>query len=358
MKKNDTSIEELSKTINKLICKNVERIKEHGLMNGKAGIGLYLYTYAGIRQDKETYSMAHNLLEEIWNEQALYAMPINFSSGQLGIGFLFQFLMEKKIVTIDSKVEEVLKIFDKNLIYQRLQIPASVDFCCNLFTYGIYTIKRYKTYDEYEPEPRKEYFLYKLILREQIIYQIDECERILYGKSAFNNLLVPKWSIKLLNSFLYFTLVAHSYNIFPHKTTTLLNYIAKLSRKIVPFSDIIDIPEIITLVKLIEKASPYLTSDYGINYSLVRNFIEGINEYQLEDLFKILSQAGFNSIIYENPEIFIDTFNLLSEQDITSCERLNKYLKKNKTRNHDLSLNGLSSIGYGLLLYAHHNNTI
>lgn len=328
----EKTIDKLLDLIYKKIDKGLPQIESKGLIDGKAGIALFLYAYAEKKQSKRMHKKADKLIDDIWDVILLTQTSSNFASGQAGVGWFSEWLREKELLDIDTEVENLLMSFDTRQFQLNSQTPAQVELQSSLFSSGLYFFKRYAHYQKQKNNDKKSLH-YKHALNEQIIYLTDECERILHENTAFNNAFNPKLTLRLLNSIFYFLVCAHEYKIFPYKTISLIAHCIKLSKKLIASSNISDI---ITLNKLLDR------TEYG------GKNIAGYSNIKSEDPFIILSQSGLYSLLYQNHAIFNEALHCLLKQN---PDFMKQFVQKLKEDNVSLSFDGLAAIGYGMLFY-------
>ncbi len=345
---------DLLKIIHGIITNQLQLTESNGLVNGQSGVALFMYKYSQYKNDQEMLDIAHSIINNyVWGPSLASLNSTNFTYGKTGFSWLFQHLIDINIITSNTQIENVLIELDRSIIYHRLQTPLLVDIKSDLFSHGLALIKRYKGFDHYNNESEEgegqNLYLYKLTLREQIIYLIDECERLLYDKTAFNNILKPNWSLRLLNSILFFLIQSHKYNIFPSKTIKLIVYIIEIQKKLLPTCNILELSEIFAFYSLTNSIRSVLPQISKYDNSISPAFTVDTENISSEILIEVLSNAGFYTIIFENKDIFNETLSYLCSQDNSLVKKLCKHLKKNKNNRMNLSLDGLSSIGYGII---------
>ena len=205
-----TQDKELLDIIYRIVTKKGRDVEIKGLVDGKAGIALFLYKYAAFMDDENVSELANILVEELWDSSLGSIISSNFISGKSGFIWFFQELMNMKLVRANEQIDKVLCNFDRSIMQQRLLNPVAIDMQSDLFAWGLSLLKRYKAYETYQDNfDEQDKYLYKLILQEQIIYHVDECERMLHGKTLFNDVLNPRWSLRFLASIYFFLLSAH-----------------------------------------------------------------------------------------------------------------------------------------------------
>lgn len=126
----------------------------------------------------------------------------------------------------------------------------------------------------------------------------------------------------------------------------LIKYTFHLAEKLISGASIADI---ITLQKIFDRIKKVL--DFNLN--IENNFFTQSLCKMSNDLYGDLSQSGFYSLIYDDRSIFNEILSYFLQYNLKYIEKLSNNLKKNKISNIFLSLDGLSSIGYGLFFFKH-----
>lgn len=311
----------------------LQNFSQKNLYDGLSGISIFLYWYFKVMNVSSAEIKASYAIEQCWGRHLL-DMPSNFYWGNSGVIWGLEWLKNNKLIdfeTADSTLNEI----DTCIIRQRIYSPLQIDIENSFFSAGIYLFARYKSYSCYNKEQRTDNtILYELYLREHIIYLIDECNRILTGKSYLQSLFLKGITPELLISILFFIKTTHREFFFPSETTNLIQIILKLVKKPLEIR-CYNIVDVITLQHLLNNKS-----------EIDETVFQSIKGYK--DLFFLLSKAGFNSLLYDDPTIFDNVLEVCIKYHRTFCSTFFSGLKRNSL-DYPLSMNGLSGIGYGLL---------
>lgn len=306
---------------------------DFGLMNGQAGIAMFLYFYSKIMQDKKAEKTADKIIDTLWTYQ-LYEMSPNFYSGTTGIVWAINHLADYEF--LDLNEEQFIRTTIYKVIQQKFETPTQIDLNSSLFSNGLFLLKQIKN-----EESTSEYSV-----KENLIYQVDECERILLG-TAYIQICNPPLSLTLLNSIFYFLIEVHKQKLYPCKTQKLLQLFPSFTDKIYS-SD--SFSEVITFQRL-------LFSLKDINFSMMSKFdMEALNTYiaKLIPKGKIaivseLSKAGIYSLLYDNHQLFNDCFLRLIQHDSSLWQQISQVLEEIKHKG--IAINNLFGLGYGLLFF-------
>ena len=329
MKQNQLILSILDIFYEKIITKIDSITDNYGLLDGKMGIALFLFKYYQLKKPEKVEEEVGVIVEDVWEYVNLNYIPYFFFTGHSGIAWSLLWLGKQKFLEIDDEIVRYLESVDNYLfIQQRNKIPISIDLESGLFTNGIYLLSRCNLPDMQLYE--------KYSLKEKTIYMIDECERLLYRKTSSNNIYLPKLTLKLLNSILYFLIDTNKLKIYPFKTSILLKYSCTKISEVIKHSDIQDI---LTLKCLLSD----INEDIGNIDTIITDLNKYINKHKRHALnaFDVLSESGFYSLVYSNEIIFKDAYSFIEQQN-------NNFLDKiieTKT----LSLKDLLGIGHGLL---------
>lgn len=287
---------------------------------------IIIYTSAELKEDY--------VIEQCWGRHLL-DMPSSFYRGQAGIVWSFEWLKNKNLIDFEI-TDSVLNEIDTLIIRQRIYTPLQIDLENTFFSAGIYLFTRYKSYHLYNKNRGTDNtILYELYLREHIIYLIDECERILTGKAYLQSVLLKEITPQLQTSILFFLKIAYEEKIFPSETNNLIKIISRLAEEL-PENRCKNIVDIITLQHLLNKKS-------DINETIFQEIKDS------RDLFFVLSNAGFNSLLYNDPTIFDNVLASCFKYHESLCNILFLNLNKERLLDYPPSMRGLSGIGYGLL---------
>lgn len=298
-----------------------------GLMNGLGGMALFLYVYSKIKDDADARKMADKMIKKIWSLK-IFKLSNNLYTGISGIGWVFEFLIQNDFLEYNKDIEKILTVIDSRVV--SYASPVQIDPVSGLFSCGLYFLNRSK-HDE---------LLLKYCTKERLIYLTEESERLLFKPTYKVIYDVNKLTLSLFNSVLYYLIQVHKHLIFPYKTEKLLSNFRMLSKINICIGNLSDI---ITYKILIETLKELLPIEFTFNLP-DEKYIKNIS---IDSAIINLSQASFCSLIYNNNEIFSQTFKILNQEYPNLMTELVNY----KWSKFSLSMNGLSAIGYGLLFF-------
>lgn len=108
-----------------ILIRNASFIEPVGLIDGKMGIAIFLYTYARYANKKIYSEYADELMDEIL-QSISSGLPLNTNSGIPGIGIGLDYLARNQFIEIDPK--ETLQDIDSLIRKQEACLPkASLD---------------------------------------------------------------------------------------------------------------------------------------------------------------------------------------------------------------------------------------
>ncbi len=302
---------------------------DKGLLEGKMGIILFLYKYSQIRKSTKAKEEADILVDELWTSLNLYDAPFSFFAGHPGIAWGLFELVRKGFLEIDNELNSYLESVDFSLFKeQKTKTPVIVDIESGLFTTGIYYLSR-------SLNMAGNYYW-----QENAIYLIEDCERILYKKTSYNNIFLPNVSLGLLNSILYFLIKIHKQKIYPSKTCSLIKHTHCQIMKLIKSANIQDI--IVSRCLLLELINSFDICDI-FDFELIKDCMQ-VNSAKPEEFQGILSELGLYSLLYDCISIFEVGCSvcLNSQQDF-------KILIADHLDKKGLSIKVLLGIGLGLL---------
>jgi hypothetical protein len=245
---NDLSLKEridwrLRRIANVLLL-NASFIDNPGLLNGKTGIAIFFYNYFRYSGNKIYEDYAGELIDEIY-EEINTGTPVNFENGLTGIGWGIEYLIKNKFVQADT--DEALVEIDTSIYRNSLYRPFLLDTGNDLFGYGLYYIARLREHGNDDDN------LNTLFKKQHLVYLTDDCERILIQKQ-YLDFNIKSLSIDTINSFSWFLLEMHRWDIFPFKVEKLFHVLPEYFESITENTS--DIPGVAQLNKLIECITP------------------------------------------------------------------------------------------------------
>lgn len=205
----------LNRIANSLIL-NAGFINGIGLLNGKMGISIFFYNYSKYTKNKIYQDIGDELIDDIYSEFTTN-LDMSFSNGLTGIGWGFEYLINKKYLNANS--DEVLQEVDAMIFSDKLHrqylISSTTD---DILGHGLYYIARLKS-----SSIKKESYT-TLMKKEDIIYLIDDCERFFVHNRLVEECM-PFTNISMLNSILYFLINSYNLNFQRPKIASIFNYI-------------------------------------------------------------------------------------------------------------------------------------
>ena len=241
---------------------NASFIDNIGLLNGKMGIAIFFYHYGRYTNNKIFSDYAGELIDEIY-EEINTGTPVDFANGLTGIGWGIEYLVKNKFVQADT--DEALAEIDNAIYKHRINNPILISSGDELFGYGFYHIIRLLGH-EIDDEN-----LDTLIKKHQLIFLIDECERLLIHK-RYLDFNILSLSTQTINSLLWFLLEMHKLKLFPVKTRKLLTYL----------------PEYLAFINN-ENVMP---ADSYVLHNLAQRAFESISEFEIKELFQPLANSN------------------------------------------------------------------
>lgn len=307
----------LQNICNEIIIKS-HLVKGLGLQNGTMGIALFLCLYSEIENDEKVRSKALDILLSFWNTK-LYQLPLNFYTGFSGVGWSFGYLIRKDIMEYNEGIESVLDRIDRRFIGLNSSLPVQID-ASGLFAKGIYALMR----------RREGECLEKYESTENLIYLLYDCER--FFDSEYECLYTfDQMSFPLLNSLVYYITEAEQLAIFPCKVASLMRKIPDALLRIDSERALVDVVTYNVLSENYLESCP--VSD------------ECLSSLSADSVIDNLSKAGFYSLIY-NKNIFGRVLDVLERHNINLERLLSGYSLSSLSP----TMNGLSGLGYGLLV--------
>lgn len=203
----------LQRIVNVLLL-NASFIPNHGLLNGKMGIAIFIYHYARYTKNAIYTCYAGELIDEIY-EEINKNTPIDFADGLTGIGWGIEYLAkngfveadtDKALAEIDATISQVIT----EGVWDNLTLQHLAD--C-----GYYFISRLKEKDSGKILFNKKHNLLLLL---------SECERNFVFKGLEKVVEFP--SHMVINQLFYFILQLHKTGLFRIKTHRLLQLFPSL----------------------------------------------------------------------------------------------------------------------------------
>lgn len=311
------------------IISNADSVNSNGLLEGKMGIILFLYKYGQIRESAKANEKADIIVDELWTTLNLYDAPFSFFKGQPGIAWGLYKLVKKGFLEQDNELNSYLDSVDFSLFKeQKTKTPVIVDIESGLFTTGIYCLSRSLN------------MMGNYYWRENAIYLIEDCERILYKTTSYNNAFLPNLSLGLLNSIMYFLIKTHDQKIYPTKTKTLISYTLSQIMTLINSAGIQDITVSKYLLSELIKSNEFSNA---IDLGIVERSMRGIL-VSSEELPEVLSDLGLYALLYDSMLIFEEGYKICKDRQSNFNILITDDLIKKR-----LSLKTLLGIGLGLL---------
>lgn len=311
------------------IISEIDSVKDIGLLTGKAGVLLFLYKYAQIMKSEPAEDSADTIIDNLWETLPQRVLSNFFYTGHSGIVWALSVLGKEKILDIDDAVNAYIEPIDFYMLReQKTQVPVLIDPESGLFTSGIYLLSRCELPSLGLTE--------NCDWREQAIYLIEDCERILYRKTSYNNLFLPAFTFPLLNSVLYFLVKVHQQRIYPYKTHILIPYTYQLIREVIADAAIQDVMTAYCLLSEIREEFSFPLIDRMANHLS-----------QTENP-AILADSGLYALLYNNKSIFHEVYSCMHQHNPGYVTQLSGKLMKDG----DIPVKTLLGIGYGLLAIA------
>lgn len=336
--------ERLQRIANVLIL-NASFTNNLGLLNGKMGIAIFFYHYALYTQDEQYREFADDLIDEVY-EDIKKNTPIDFANGLTGIGWGVEYLVKNRFVEADT--DEALEEIDTAILKYRLSHPVLIKKEDVVFGQGLYQLIRLQSNNPNSEE------ITTLIKKENLIYLIDECERIIIDKTYLNDKF-NELSISQANSFLYFLLNVLKSGFLTLKTTKI---ILSLLESLIESSLNINLVDRVLLINLLNKLLNLFREKEPVTviHELMKKISKvsmdnnnGKDHEDIAELINVFTQHVWHTLIYLQAS---DTStNELSEKAMDLI-REDKWWEKRivATDIANLSLNnGLAGIGLGIL---------
>lgn len=329
-KKNESGNKMLDIVFQRIIS-NLDIENNIGL-DGKTGMVLFLYNYSRLMNSQKAQDAADSIIDEVWESlNQINHLSKFFFTGHSGIAWAMSILGKTQFLDIGKTVKTYLESVDYYIFReQKSMTPALVDVESGLFTSGIYFLSRC--------ELPSLALAGNCNLRENAIYLVEDSERILYRKTSYNNLFLPKQTLSLLNSLLYFLINVHKQKIYPHKTNMLIKYVYEQIQLSIKHSNVSDI-----------MVSQVLLSTINVEIPFCDMAMIDEHKYRLwekeNNLLEILAESGLNTLIYNNKSIFEEVY-LITVKD--RPKHIN-YLYHELEKNTEISLKTLLKIAHGLL---------
>lgn len=294
-----------NKKLLELICKRLlsetSELKDNGLSEGRMGVILFLYNYAKLINLENIREIADDLIDNAWESIHQNNHSNYFYTGHSGIAWVLSELGRKGYLDMDDIVNSYVESIDFYILReQKTQIPVLIDMESGLFISGIYLLSR-SGFSELN-------LIENYSWRENAIYLIEDCERILYKGTNCNNIFLPKLSLNLLNSILYYLINVHNRKIYPYKTRILIKYIYSLLIEILEQSNIQDIITSKCLLSIINEDIPFH------DMSMIDWYIYQSWE-QDENIWSILAESGLYTLLYNNKSIFEKVYSMALENN-------------------------------------------
>lgn len=281
-----------------------------GLYRGKMGLVLYLAFYSEKMQDEEVREKAGELLANIWEHNPM-TLPHDLLNGYIGIAWGIGNLIDAEILTIDEPIIDFIQRINAYRGMKAAEGPGNINWTDRLFSNALF----------YERVRREEDSLFGYTIDEHIIYLVDESELVLNGRYPY-----MKVDSRLFHSILHFIKAVDRLQIYPTKTEKLLSVMPQLYD---------NTQEETWLDKLI------------CHILLSKEFTQPLPALSNLETLRLLSEAGFFTMLYGEPAIFNRVFDLIQKETPTFLEDIPMDLLSE----YPLAMDGLCGLGVGLLSY-------
>jgi hypothetical protein len=183
----DYQLNQLKITLNSITDElklKIEHISNIGLINGKAGIAIFLFHYSKFVNDAQCHQIALKLLDDII-ENITEDVPIDYNNGLAGFGLTVEYLASESFIKIDT--DEMLEDIDVILNYHLIKNnPPEQQLYKNILQLGGYFVSRFNNpvnypYSHREPKNR--------LLLDDIIKLVKSKDNSYYKPLNFLNFL-------------------------------------------------------------------------------------------------------------------------------------------------------------------------
>lgn len=291
-----------------------------GLLGGKMGVALFLYAYSWLKKSTEVQKEADRTLEDLWNSIHGNDISNGFLTGRPGIAWGLLDLGRKGFLELSDGLKPYMAHTDFYVYKeQKTESPVLIDPESGLFAAGIYHV----AHDSDS--------LGRFYWREEAIYLIEDCERLLCKSTSYQNLFLPEMTLKLLNSMLFFLIEMHRQVVYPCKTTGLIE---EAFLQIRTLAGSAPMQEVIVAKCLLDTMDGFAGSLYH-NQTIERP----------EDIIACLSEAGFYALLYHQKTIIEECFSYCAGHDPQVLNTVYEKLKEER-----IPMKTLLGTGYGLLM--------
>ena len=140
-----------------------------GLKDGQMAFCLFFSLYSELKGNAKAREKALELFSRIDFRTAIARLRVTLLTGRLGLGWGLLTLAGWEVLDKDDALEELLDTVDRTGIYYFQTLPTQLCRHDDLFSIGIYQLKRREAGDS----------LARYCADEKLIGLIDECERLL-----------------------------------------------------------------------------------------------------------------------------------------------------------------------------------
>lgn len=339
-----TKIDDRLQRIANVLMLNASFTDNLGLLNGKMGIAIFFYHYARYTENKSYNNFADDLIDEIYKD-ITKMVPVDFSNGLTGIAWGIEYLVKNKFVEANTDV--ALEEIDNYILKHRLSNECMLRKYDIILGQGISLLARL-SFNATQSNDE----LTLLLKQENLIYLIDEHERIIIEKTFRKNEL-ETLNISVINSMLFFLLEALEFKLLSVKIKLLISSLFTDYIKTIDMGK--DTVNQLLLVQLLEKSIIVLADDTSSTVQIqdyLTTLDTTINDKELKNkswLTEQLATIYWHQMIYnttsnENYRIITDEALPVILDNEWWSERVDN------TGVYNLSLqNGLSAIGLRLL---------
>ena len=282
-----------------------------GLRGGKIGCMLFVALYSECMKNARARNLSTRMLQDIISDKTVQHYTL--ISGKLGAAWALYVLNRKGILEKDEALNAILTSFRMKYAIYYSTAPYQILEDDNLFSSGIYTLAQHPDNDTLE----------RYQVEERLISLVDECERQL-SQEFITHFLQSNWTPSMLHSYIFFLQTCIKKKIFTYKANFLLAQVEDLYKK--------------------QKEIP-LCDELICSFFLQAETMHLPRNKSVEELFTLMGECGFYTLLYEKPQLFHTVLAQACEQHPLFLEAIYKIIAQK-----DCSLTTLCGWGYGLLL--------
>lgn len=289
-----------------------------GLKDGQAGMFLFFSLYSECYRHEGAREKAQEILELCFSG-TLTHKPCTLSTGYLGVVWALRYIVRLNLLEKDPFLFETYKNADNACFQYFYSFPFKYNFYEDLFSMGLYFLKAVHQIDTIQ--------FYNHI--EQLLKLIENCDALL-NKSIEGIYERDDMSFRLFHSLFYFLLETDKMKIYPVKTRQLLHS----ARRLYP-----DLKQ--------GDSTDRFVADIGMKNEIIGLPASGSVAGKID----FLSEAGYYSVLYDDPAIFATALHLLEKEDPGILHSLYTEISNGTIDIHKLCTLGLGFIHFN---YLHH----